>query len=163
MHPAARAFALDRLGGRVFGHVIEIGGRDVNGTIRTGVLADKYVSVDLRPGPGVDVVADGRSWRPTCLADLVLCLEVLEHCEHWRDLVANMAAMLRPGGELILTCATDQRAPHSGLDGGMVRAGEWYGNVGASDLLSTFCQAGLMPLVTMVRDNADLYAHASKV
>jgi SAM-dependent methyltransferase len=39
--------------------------------------------------------------------DLVVCSEVLEHVEGWRDVVANIARVLKPGGLLVLTTPND--------------------------------------------------------
>ncbi len=38
--------------------------------------------------------------------DLVICSEVIEHLNDWRVGVGHLAAMVRPGGHLIVTCPT---------------------------------------------------------
>ena len=135
--------------------VLEVGARDVNGGVRDLLppLAT-YHGLDIAPGPGVDTVADAADWQPERTYDVVLCLEVLEHAERWAKIVANLAAWTAPGGVLIVTCATHGRAPHSGLDGGPVRDGEHYGNVGAAEV------AELLPGCTLTVDPqaGDLYA-----
>lgn len=115
--------------------VVEIGSRNVNGTPRSlfaGV--ESYTGIDVRPGDGVDVVADGATWQPDEPVDLVVCMEVLEHAPEAGEIVANACRMLRPGGTLILTAAGEGRAPHSASDGGPLQAGEFYRNVSADDL-----------------------------
>jgi SAM-dependent methyltransferase len=142
--------------------VCELGGRDVNGTAR--VLypdASLYLGVDLLPGPGVDVVADAREWRPPpwLRFDLVLCTEVLEHSPQPHRVCDTAWEILRPGGAFVVTCAGPARKPHSGIDGGEVREKEWYENVRALDLenwLHRFPAA----LVTLSHDATDLYAIA---
>lgn len=115
--------------------VVEIGSRDINGTVRPLFAGCRsYVGLDLVPGPGVDVVADARTWRPRRPVDCVVCCEVLEHTPHAREIVESAHAMLREGGLLILTAACEPRRPHSAVDGGPVRDGEYYRNVDPADL-----------------------------
>ncbi len=136
MHRAAYEYVASVV--RRFGvpeRVVEIGSRDINGTVRPLFAGCKhYVGLDLRPGPAVDVVADACTWRPWPLVDCVVCCEVLEHTPRAREIVASAHAMLREGGLLILTAACDPRHPHSALDGGPVRDGEYYRNVDPADL-----------------------------
>lgn len=115
--------------------VIEVGSRDVNGSIRPIFgFCDNYVGIDLAPGPGVDVVADFTAWTDSLRADCVVCCEVLEHAEDWRLLVAHMADHVTADGCVILTAATDPRQPHSAIDGGVLRPGEHYGNLDPEEL-----------------------------
>lgn len=109
--------------------VIDIGGRDVNGTVRHLFNAAAYTSVDLFPGPSVDIVAD---FCDVVLepVDVVICCEVAEHTWNWPKIVARAAGTLRPGGLFIFTAAGPTRTPHSALDGGPVHDGEWYENIG---------------------------------
>lgn len=109
--------------------VVDLGGRDVNGSPRDLFNGARYLSVDLYIGPGVDVLADAAEYSPISPPDLVLCLEVLEHTEKAEAILANAHRMLAPGGVLLLTCATDPRAPHSGIDGGDPWPSEFYRNV----------------------------------
>lgn len=113
--------------------VIDIGGRDVNGTVRHLFNATEYTSVDLFPGPAVDIVADfcDVTLEPV---DVIVCCEVAEHTWSWPQIVTHASATLRPGGVLLFTAAGPTRTPHSALDGGPVRDGEWYGNVDPVDL-----------------------------
>jgi SAM-dependent methyltransferase len=41
--------------------------------------------------------------------DVVVCMEVLEHVERWRELLARAGELLRPGGVLILSVPRDPR------------------------------------------------------
>lgn len=114
--------------------VVELGGLDINGSVRDLFDGVDYISVDLVDGPGVDVVADAAHYQPVAEPDTVLCCEVLEHARRADLVVSNAIRMLGPGGALILTCASPPRQPHSGIDGGTVRPGEWYRNVPLADL-----------------------------
>ena len=68
---------------------------------------------DLAAAHGADVrffVADFKQIDPQfpdALYDAVVCSEVLEHVEPWRDVVANMARVLKPGGLLVVTTPND--------------------------------------------------------
>lgn len=89
--------------------VLEVGSRDVNGSFRDLIeplKPGRYVGIDIEKGPGVDIVMDvskllhfagERAW------DLIVCNEMLEHCEDWQDAVWQMKAALRVRGTLIIT------------------------------------------------------------
>lgn len=144
MHPEARAFVEQALrGAGPWSRVVEVGGRNINGGIRDLVTADEYICVDLEPGPDVDVVADCREWSPPGPADLVLCLEVLEHAPDPAGVVFAATGYLRSGGRFVLTCAGPGRAPHSGHDGMHVRSDEHYANIDPADLVAWLKAAGI--------------------
>jgi SAM-dependent methyltransferase len=89
--------------------VIELGARDLNGSLRGHVesLGPKsYVGVDIEDGDEVDVVLDARSicerfGRESF--DVVVSTELLEHVEAWQSLVSQMKNVLKSGGVLIIT------------------------------------------------------------
>lgn len=162
MHDEAFHFVAGVIRDRHFTNVVEIGGRWINGGVRTLFTADAYTSLDLHPGENVDVVADCRDWKPETPADLVLCLEVLEHAPDWRGVVDAAASYLAPGGLLVLTCAGPGRAPHSGHDGGTVLPGEHYANVEPADLRQ-YLEGFIVPHLTDVvvhQVGPDVYATA---
>lgn len=137
MHAEAWAFiatTAHRLG--PFGSVLDLGGRDVNGSPRSLFPDARYVAVDIVAGPGVDVVADATTYRPTDRFDLALCAETLEHVPDPGGFVATAWGALKPGGLFIVTAACPPRAPHSAVDGGPLRPGEFYRNVEESTLAS---------------------------
>ena len=143
--------------------VIEIGSRDINGSIRALFACREYVGIDIAPGPGVDLVADGATWRPELPADLVVCAEVLEHTPVAPLVVLNAAAMLVPGGRFLLTCAAPGRAPHSGVDGAALRPDEFYRNVDEDALARWLDMAGFVGRETVYHPGrGDLYAAALK-
>ena len=135
IHPEALAFVARTVQRFMpIGSVIDAGGRDVNGSPRLLFPGSTYVVIDLEDGPGVDVVADARHWRPDSPVDLVLSVEVLEHTPDPAALLRAAWECLVPGGRLVVTCATDPRAPHSGHDGGPLHGGEHYRNVPPEEL-----------------------------
>lgn len=115
MHSSVMAYAAAqaRVWNREGVRVLEVGSYNVNGSARPLFDRTEYLGVDIRPGPGVDhvVMSGERYWGPPFLhldpprdvIDLVLCLEMLEHDERpWRS-IENMAEVLRPLGELVVT------------------------------------------------------------
>lgn len=142
-----------------FARVVELGSYDVNGSVRDCFPGALYTGVDLRPGRGVDVVADAAEYQPEAAPDCVVCCEVLEHAPNAAGIVANAAAMLAPGGLLILTCATDPRRPH-GVNGGAVGS-EHYANIGPGELVGWLAAAGLIASLSQGTPG-DLYATGRK-
>lgn len=116
------------------GAVVEIGSRNINGSVRPLFEGRKYIGIDLMEGPMVDVVADGATYEPETPPTVVVCAEVLEHTPDAAAVCANAYNMLADGGVFILTAAGVQRTPHSAVDGGEMRPGEFYQNVSAEDL-----------------------------
>jgi hypothetical protein len=131
MHPAARAWVAAHATGD---SVVDVGGRDINGTVRDLFPGSDYLSVDAIDGPGVDVAVDFLDWKPPRLVDTVVCCEVAEHTPDWPKIIAHSAACLRKGGTLIFTAAGPSRPPHSALDGAEVRDGEHYENIDPAKL-----------------------------
>lgn len=124
---------------------LDIGGRDLNGHPRHLWPHITWTVLDLRPGPGVDIVADATTWTPDRLYDVVLCTEVLEHVEQWPAVIATAADALAAGGRLVVTCAAPGRAPHSGVDAvPSLQPDEWYGNVAPDDLADVLTACGLI-------------------
>ena len=133
MHEEAMAFLVANVD-RSAKSVLDVGGRDINGSPRALFPSAEYVSLDVVDGPGVDVVADIVDWSSRRKFDLVVCAEVLEHVEDWKAVVKACWRHVAPGGRLLVTCATTGRVPHSAVDGGRLRRGEWYAAVLPGDL-----------------------------
>ena len=101
--------------------VLEVGASDVNGSLRPYIEAlgpRSYVGVDPDPGTvdpltstlvassRVDVVASGEELVERFGPDrfgLVVSTEMLEHAEHWQEVVWNMMAVTEPGGVMVVT------------------------------------------------------------
>jgi SAM-dependent methyltransferase len=142
---------------------LDIGGRDVNGSCRILWPQADWTVLDIDPGDGVDVVADAATWLPDRQYDLVLCTEVLEHTPERRMILATARDALRTGGRLILTCAGPGRSPHSGVDGGPLRVGEYYGNVDPDDMKRWLRPGWRSVSVQYAPNPCDLYATAVKL
>ena len=86
--------------------VLDVGGANVNGGYRD-VFADgrfRYLGVDLAPGEGIDIVLEdpNRLPLPDGSVDVVVCGQMLEHCEFFWLMFAEMMRVLRPDGYLFL-------------------------------------------------------------
>jgi SAM-dependent methyltransferase len=89
--------------------VLEVGSRDVNGSVRPVVerLGPRtYIGVDIEAGSGVDELCDVSELIErygSNAFDVVLSTELTEHVEDWRSAFRNMKGVVRPGGTLIVT------------------------------------------------------------
>ena len=94
---------LARIDGRDL-HVLDVGGRIqpyrplIEGQIR------RYLAVDLRPTPLVNIVARGEQ-IPLASAqfDLVICTQMIEYTSEPRAVIAEIYRVLKPGGRLLLS------------------------------------------------------------
>ena len=104
MHGSVRKWAarhLERIG--PVASCLELGSMDVNGSLRPLVRTGRYVGVDLRAGPGVDVVMDAAdAWRLGTF-ELVLATELLEHARDWVGVVESIKRACGPHGYMIVT------------------------------------------------------------
>lgn len=93
--------------------VLDIGSRNVNGTMRHLFAEPKsYVGVDREAGVGVDIVGEGQSVEFLTNFDVSISCEVFEHTPHYLDIFRNMVRLTRPGGLVIFTCAGKGRPEH---------------------------------------------------
>lgn len=121
---------------------LDVGGADVNGSVRGQLPYIIWFGLDIEPAPGVDIVADAATWRldhadpPSVGYDIVIATELFEHAERWREIIKTMALALKEGGSetLIATCASIGRGPHGARGEWGVPAGQYYGNVSPEDL-----------------------------
>lgn len=121
--------------------VIEIGSYDFNGSIRQFFPESDYVGIDLCEGPGVDMVCFGHEVTlPDASIDVAISCECFEHDQNWVQTFNNMYRMTRPGGLMIVTCATLGRNEHgtrrtsSEFSPGTQFVGlDYYKNLGRAD------------------------------
>lgn len=127
--------------------VIEIGSRNINGTVRDHFPHAHWIGLDLHPGPCVDVVCNAEFYQPVELVETVICCEVLEHAHNWQRLIATGASWLNPGGRMIVTCAGPGRPEHSAIDGRpRLMPGEYYRNLSADEVALEMHVAGLVDI-----------------
>ena len=126
--------------------MLEIGGQDMNGSVRELFAPARLPVCGHRARPGVDVVADAATWRPLDpdrRFAVVVCCEVLEHTPVWRDILRTAHDVLEPGGLFIVTCAGPGRPVHSGRSAvSELEPGEWYRNISPEELAGALRLAG---------------------
>jgi hypothetical protein len=141
-------------------NVIEVGSRDINGRASTfwGAHASWH-GIDIADGPNVDEVGDAAEvLKRHAGYDLAICCEVFEHAENWREILAEMHQV---AGVVLITCAGEGRAPHSAIDGGRVRPGEYYANITQTEMEKALADLGMIVLkIQHSQRDGDLYVLA---
>jgi len=130
--------------------VLDIGGRNINGTCKQLFPNARYVALDIVAADGVDIVADAADWNPNEEFDVVVSTEVFEHAERWPDIVRTAFRACKPGGMFIVTAATHGRAVHSASGKGTLDPGEWYENVDSEKLRGALIGAGFVDVMVEV-------------
>ncbi len=103
MHNSVRAFVAECAAKCGPGPVLDVGGFDVNGSSRELFPDRKYTSLDMRDGPGVDVVAPAARmpFAPHTFSTVV-CTSMLEHdATPWLT-AREIARVMRKRGHLIV-------------------------------------------------------------
>jgi len=125
--------------------VLEIGSLDICGSVRTFFEDCDYIGIDVAEGPGVDVVCQGQDYTSEDgLFDIVLSCEAMEHNPMWKETFLNMIRLTRPGGMVLMTCASFGREEHgtsrtSSVDASPLSVSigwEYYKNLGPADFHS---------------------------
>jgi hypothetical protein len=117
--------------------VLEAGSMDMNGSPRKFFLqAEKYIGVDWRPGPRVDVVTVFHAYLPPPQDpqefDFCISAEMLEHDLFWELSLSRLIDLCAPRGSVLVTAAGFGRPPHSvdcAIDGA------YYKTIWSPDLL----------------------------
>lgn len=125
---------------------IDIGGRNTNGVGRTHFPNTHWTCLDIREGDDVDIVTDARTWRDPGAHhayDIALSTELFEHAEGWPLILQTAAWVLKPGGWLIITCASHLRPPHGAWGDTHPAPGEWYEGVHPDKLTQATTAAGI--------------------
>jgi SAM-dependent methyltransferase len=118
--------------------VLEVGSLDINGSVREHFSGGQYIGLDVGPGPGVDVVCQGQDYdAPNDSFDVVISCEAMEHNPFWRQTFNNMLRLCRPGGLVIMTCASTGRPEHGTRrttpEDAPLIDWDYYGNLDARD------------------------------
>jgi SAM-dependent methyltransferase len=93
--------------------VLEIGSLDIHGSVRSFFRRCDYIGLDVADGKGVDVVCEGQKYdAPDDSFDVVISCEAMEHNPHWIGTFKNMIRLCRPGGLILMTCASTGRPEH---------------------------------------------------
>ena len=126
---------------------LEFGSLDINGSIQPLFPNAKWWGIDIVEGPRVDAVEDAAYYAHSSLVNLVVCCEVFEHTPLWPQIIANAYSNIEEGSAAIFTCAGRGRPAHSAVDGGSLRAGEYYQNVDENDIRLVMESAGFLEIV----------------
>lgn len=166
MHAAATNFFVSSLRGFEPRSVLEIGSININGSVRDYYpQATSWWGIDIIPGPCVDEVADGASWRSDDRYGVAICAEVFEHTPKWKDIIVNMHRHLVDGGLLLASCASRDRPTHS-ADGNDLKPDEYYENVDPEEMRRLLFQMGWSDIEVIEADgqfgNDDLYIKCFK-
>jgi SAM-dependent methyltransferase len=101
--------------------VLDVGSLDINGSTKDLFQHPfYYVGLDLAEGNNVNVVCPGHLYDSGFLFDVVTSSECFEHDMYYARTLQNMVRLLRPGGLMAFTCATDGRQEH-----GTLRTAQW--------------------------------------
>jgi SAM-dependent methyltransferase len=90
------------------GDVLEVGGMNVNGTVRPifgqSERFTSYISTDMRPGKGVDQVMNSHSLSfPDETFNTIICCEMLEHDDQPWNSIKEMYRVLKHDGWILLS------------------------------------------------------------
>jgi SAM-dependent methyltransferase len=89
--------------------VIEVGSCDFNGSLRAIIEQwgpAEYIGVDIREGPGVDIICDAESLVERFgkdSFDVVISTELLEHVMNWKRVISNIKNICKPNGIILIT------------------------------------------------------------
>lgn len=123
-------------------NVLEIGSLDINGSVRQFFVDCEYIGLDLGEGKGVDVICQGQDYdEPADTFDTVISCECFEHNPEWVATFKNMHRMTKPGGLIIMSCATTGRAEHGTKRTSPQDApfcGDYYKNLTEQDFVEHF-------------------------
>jgi SAM-dependent methyltransferase len=93
--------------------VVEVGSLDINGNLRGLFHECDYTGVDVGAGPNVDLVSQAQLLDlPTASADISISAECMEHNPYWRESLATMFRITKPGGVVGFSCALAGRPEH---------------------------------------------------
>lgn len=150
--------------------VVEIGSLNINGTVRIFFDNCHYVGLDVAAGKDVDLVCEGQNFNaPNESFDVAISCECFEHNPHWVETFRNMYRVTRPGGMIIMTCATTGRAEHgttrttpqdSPLTIGL--GWDYYKNLTEKDFRENFNIESMFRNFEFLSQNTDLYFYGIK-
>ena len=84
--------------------VLDLGGRIQPYRVLLESRLQRYLAIDLRNSPLVDLVGDGAHLPfASSTFDMVLCTQVLEYIPRPETVIAELHRVLKPGGSLLLS------------------------------------------------------------
>lgn len=92
--------------------VLDVGSMDINGNNRYLFDACVYTGLDIMKGNNVDVIKPVHEYETRKQFSTIISTEMLEHDINWAESLKAMTRLLKPGGFLLITCATTGRPEH---------------------------------------------------
>lgn len=167
MHPEAWSWLskqVDKVGN--VSSIIDIGGRNNNGTPRDLFPRVEYMALDSMEGDDVDIVCDAAEWIPGREWDMAICTEMFEHLppDKYKPILSNINNALKANGVLLFTAATNPRRPHSAWGDPDPGPEEFYENVDVEKLKSDMrASRWFMDELVVDRRHGDVYVRAIKL
>jgi len=122
--------------------VLDVGSLDINGNTKHFFEQPfSYIGLDLAAGPNVDVICPAHLFDCGYKFDVVTSAECFEHDMYWVRTIKNMIRLLRKGGLMFWSCASDGRPEHGTArttpSDAPLLTGEWsnyYRNINEQDV-----------------------------
>lgn len=117
--------------------VLEIGSRNINGTVRRFFTECDYVGIDAVAGPCVDHVCLAHEFLSAEPFDVVISCEMFEHDPNLPQTLDRALSLLRAGGLFVATWAGPRRPEHGTKRSGDSEFGpdaDYYHGLGAGDV-----------------------------
>lgn len=93
--------------------VLDVGSLDINGNNRYLFEDCDYTGLDLKEGSNVDIICSAHAYeKPYEFFDTIISTEAFEHDKNLVGTLSNIIRMLKSGGFLIFTCASEGREEH---------------------------------------------------
>jgi hypothetical protein len=93
--------------------ILELGSYNVNETLRNIFNnTSEYIGLDLKKGPGVDIVYDGKDIPINKKYDLCISCECFEHNPYYLKNFLQMISLTKQSGITVFTCASIGRGEH---------------------------------------------------
>jgi len=147
--------------------ILDCGSLDINGNNRKFFESYKsYTGLDVGPGNNVDIISRVHEYKTKKKYSVVISGEMLEHDQYWRESLSAMIKLLKKGGILIITCATEGRPEHgtnrtTPYDAPYI--GDYYKNLTEEDFRSVIDTELFSDFAFDVNtDNCDLYFYGIK-
>jgi SAM-dependent methyltransferase len=149
MHDSARRFTLfvKNILPNFFENktILDVGAGDINGNNRFLFVDCEYNGNDVINAPNVTIVSKTKDLIfSDNYFDTIISTECFEHDPEYRESLAKIYQMLKPGGLFTFTCASTGRNEHGtrrttpqdsyGTLGGLPEMSDYYGNLVKEDI-----------------------------
>jgi len=92
---------------------LDCGSLDINGCNKPLFAHCGYTGIDLAEGKNINYVSKTHEYPGSDEHfDTIISTEMLEHDRYWQLSLRSMYRMLKPGGLLLITCASEKRHEH---------------------------------------------------